>query len=310
MLQQTRVATVRRYFSPFIERFPTPESLAQAAVGDLLGAWRGLGYYRRARALQAAAQMISRDWVGKFPATADELIRLPGVGAYTSRSVAAIAFGQPVLPIDGNIARVVARLTGQRHARRTLSAAADRRWGRALSTVDAGGAVQALMEIGSTICLPSRPDCRSCPWFALCAAAATPTPASYGVSAKRPPARLEFWQAVARFDDRQRLLLVYRPAGLLSGQWALPLLAREKREESHASGAGESHHTFTHRIWHTQIQIIANSDTSMATAQIIGDLPWHWCSDPRRCVTSRAFAKMLSQIARQHHLPDSPCSQG
>src|ERR1700685_3889217 len=116
MLQQTRVAAVIAHYREFLRRFPTVQKLAAAREASVLAAWSGLGYYRRARMLHAAAQGIVRERAGKFPAMADELLELPGVGRYTAAAIASIAFGEPVAVVDGNVERVLQRLSGKRLA--------------------------------------------------------------------------------------------------------------------------------------------------------------------------------------------------
>src|ERR1700674_248755 len=110
MLQQTRVAAVLEYYQAFLGRFPTIETLAAARQASVLAAWSGLGYYRRARMLHAAAQEIVREHAGRFPTTAEQLRRLPGIGRYTAAAIASIAFGEPVAVVDGNVARVLERV--------------------------------------------------------------------------------------------------------------------------------------------------------------------------------------------------------
>ena len=110
MLQQTTVVTVIPYFLSFIQRWPTFQQLAEASLDDILHAWQGLGYYARARNLHLCAKKITNDYKGKLPTSSDELIKLPGIGPYTARAIAAIAFNEHVLPVDGNIARILSRL--------------------------------------------------------------------------------------------------------------------------------------------------------------------------------------------------------
>ncbi len=125
MLQQTRVAAVIGHYEEFLRRFPTVEKLAAAREASVLAAWSGLGYYRRARMLHAAAKVVVREHGGKFPATAEELRALPGIGRYTAAAIASIAFGEPVAVVDGNVERVLQRLSGRRLAGAELWQAAE-----------------------------------------------------------------------------------------------------------------------------------------------------------------------------------------
>ena len=206
MLQQTRVAAVIDHYNEFLRRFPTLVSLALAPEADVLAAWSGLGYYRRARMLHKAAQFIMMERDGRLPTTSAELRTLPGIGEYTAAAIASIAFGESIAVLDGNVERVLLRLTGQAseanaetpsgaQARAILRAQAQALVpskylrtaeshfksqresqiesqpdpaGNPLVTNAAGDHNQAMMELGATICLPRAPLCLQCPVHALC----------------------------------------------------------------------------------------------------------------------------------------------
>jgi A/G-specific adenine glycosylase len=172
MLQQTQVATVLPYFDRFLKRFPDVESLAAAELRDVLAAWSGLGYYRRARALHRAARRIVEENRGRFPATLEEWLDLPGVGRYTAGAVLSIAFNQRHPILDGNVARVLSRVflvrgdPRQNPARKEL-------WGLAESLLPRRSVSdfnQALMELGALVCTPRKPRCLVCPWLTPCGA--------------------------------------------------------------------------------------------------------------------------------------------
>lgn len=211
MLQQTRVAVVENRYQKFIARFPVVEKLARAKDQTVLAAWSGLGYYRRARNLHAAAKHIAK--AGEFPRTAEALRELPGVGRYTANAVASIAFAEPVAVVDGNVKRVLDRFTG-----RALNEA--QYWQVAEALLDRnspGDFNQAMMELGATVCLPGKPICQTCPVIDLCA--------SRGAQARRE--RKVRKKAVVKYALCTRggsVLLRQRPtnSSLMPGMWELP----------------------------------------------------------------------------------------
>jgi A/G-specific adenine glycosylase len=217
MLQQTRVVAVIEHYHEFLQRFPTVEKLAAAREASVLAAWSGLGYYRRARMLHVAAKLIARNHGGKFPATAAELLTLPGVGRYTAAAIASIAFGEPVALVDGNVERVLQRLEGQ-----PLSG--EKLWRTAEGLLDRerpGDFNQAMMELGATVCTPRTPACLACPVMELCA-----TRGELPAAAKAAPQKKrEIHYALDCRDGK--VLLVQRPrdASLMAGMWELPELA-------------------------------------------------------------------------------------
>ena len=172
MLQQTRAETVKPYFHRFLATLPTVEALANADEPTLLKLWEGLGYYSRVRNLQKAARAVMENHGGVIPADFDALLKLPGVGRYTAGAVASIAFGIPVPAVDGNVLRVLARLTGDDTD--ILSPAAKKTAEENLAphvpTPGAGDFTQSLIELGALICTPGEPKCGDCPLQLLCAA--------------------------------------------------------------------------------------------------------------------------------------------
>src|ERR1700676_3488463 len=172
MLQQTRVAAVIPYFEKFCARFPDVGALAEAEEAEVLRMWSGLGYYSRARNLQAAAQQIVREYGGTFPATEQHIRALRGIGKYTTNAILSIAFGKNHAVVEGNVARVVARLEALRGDLREGS-----RWESLQRTADhllapeaPGAWNQAMMELGATICTPRSPQCLLCPVAKFCRA--------------------------------------------------------------------------------------------------------------------------------------------
>lgn len=260
MLQQTTAAAVVPYFERFIERFPTLGALAAAPETEVLAAWAGLGYYSRARNLHRTARAVAERGLPREPAG---LAALPGIGGYTAAAVAAIAFGAPVVPVDGNVIRVLAR----RHAvtealpgaMGAIRAAAEALAGEPAVRRRAGDFAQALFDLGAGICTPAAPACLLCPWERSCAANEAGIAESLP---RRPPKRARPHRYGAHFwlvDGAGRVLLRRRPeAGLLGGMTELPGTAwrEEKWREAEALAAapmhaswrklGEVQHGFTH----------------------------------------------------------------
>ena len=220
MLQQTTVAAVGPYFERFLTLWPTVEALAAADDAAVMREWAGLGYYARARNLLAAARQVAG--MGAFPATESELRTLPGIGHYTAAAIAAIAFGEVAVVIDGNIERVTSRL----FALPDVLPAGRARLAQALSPhVPAkrpGDFAQALMDLGATICTPRKPLCPACPLSDGCAAHMADMPESFPRKAARRPRPLKHGTAWW-IEHRGRVALIRRPAkGLLGGMLALP----------------------------------------------------------------------------------------
>ncbi len=237
MLQQTTVAAVEPYFNRFVRRFPGVAALAGARVEEVLAHWSGLGYYRRARNLHDAARRIVRLHGGRIPESLEALRALPGVGAYTAGAIRSIGFHRPAAAIDGNIARVLARLDAvsgdpvRAATRRAFEARALDLMGKA-SPSDFN---QALMDLGATICTPRRPACGTCPIARHCRAFAEGDAASYPRPARRPAAVDVPIAAIAvlrgagrRAEDR--CLLVQRPEGGMRGLWDFPIADGVTRE--------------------------------------------------------------------------------
>ncbi len=236
MLQQTRVETVLPYYTRFLERFPTVEALAAAPEEAVLAAWEGLGYYRRARNLQAAAREVAA--AGTWPASAAAWARLPGVGRSTAGAIAAICLGEAAPVLDGNVKRVLSRLLALRlppadpRAQRLL-------WSTAAHLTprrDPATYTQAIMELGATCCTPRRPACDACPWADACGARALELAEALPARGRRPPLPRHHEAAVV-LHRRGRLLLERRPeGGMLAGLWCFPhaRLAPEEPPEAAA----------------------------------------------------------------------------
>ena len=218
MLQQTTVATVVPRFERFVARWPTINALAAASDEDILSEWAGLGYYARARNLILCAREVARR--GSFPTTAAGLLELPGIGEYTSAAVAAIAFGEKAAAIDTNVERVVARYNGiaDSSSRRQIRKLAE----EMMPSDRPGDFVQAVMDLGATICRPANPSCGECPLNFDCAAFLSGTPELYSRRPRRAPRPHRY--GVAYWTERNGHVWLVRRAskGLLGGMAALP----------------------------------------------------------------------------------------
>ena len=224
MLQQTRVAAVLPRYDVFLRRFPTLAALARAPEEEVRAAWSGLGYYRRARNLHASARLLLKEHAGELPDRVETLRKLPGVGPYTAAALASIVHGVPKAVVDGNVIRVLTRLTADGRSvsrapvRRDLDALAD----LLIDPARAGDWNQAVMELGATVCLPAVPQCDACPWISRCRARALGTPEKFpGKEAARAPVPVE--RAVGVFRRKRTVLLVRRrDARVLDGTWEFP----------------------------------------------------------------------------------------
>jgi A/G-specific adenine glycosylase len=295
MLQQTTVPHASPYFLEFTRRWPTVADLAGADDAEVMAAWAGLGYYARARNLLACARAVAGDHGGRFPATEEELRALPGVGAYTAAAIAAIAFDQPANAVDGNIERVIARL----HALETPLPDAKpelRRLAADLVRDDRPGDwVQALMDLGATVCRPKAPLCLVCPLTDDCRARAAGDPETY--PRRAPKAARPHRHGVAfRLTRGGQVGLVRRPPkGLLGGMLALPTTSWRADPWTRAEAlavapvtaawrrAGAVEHVFTHFSLTLEVY----------DAEADADLIWTDLADARRAVPS-VFAKALA----------------
>jgi A/G-specific adenine glycosylase len=223
MLQQTTVKTVAPYFARFVQRWPNVASLAAAPLQEILQAWAGLGYYARARNLHACANAVVERHGGCFPAREDELRALPGIGRYTSAAVAAIAFDQCAMPVDGNIERIVARLFAVEEPLPAAKPTIQRLAETLAPQRRPGDFAQALMDLGATICTPQRPVCALCPLNDRCAARRRGDPEVFPVKAPKVKGKLRRGAAFFVLRADGAVLLRSRPAnGLLGGMTELP----------------------------------------------------------------------------------------
>ncbi len=310
MLQQTTVSTVIPYFTAFTGRWPRVEDLAAASLDDVLHQWQGLGYYARARNLHACAVTVARDHGGRFPDTEEELLRLPGIGAYTAAAIAAIAFGRPATPVDGNVIRVVARLHEVGHPLPQARAEIQRLAGMLTPGARAGDFAQAMMDLGATICVPRNPRCGACPLNGECAGFSSGRPERYPVRAPKQekPKRfgVAFW---AERADGSVLLRRRAEKGLLGGMMEIPSTEWRSRswtvEEAAALAPvdarwrrleGEVRHTFTH--FHLQMLVLAGRAADTAPASAV------WCPADR--LGEYALPTLMKKIAERARAEAEP----
>jgi A/G-specific adenine glycosylase len=236
MLQQTQVATVIGYFNRFIAALPTIGDLASAPEQRVLRLWQGLGYYRRARHLHQAARRIVEQHGGRTPSEPAALRALPGVGRYTAGAIASIAHGKAAPIVDGNVARVLARLLAI-GAAIDSPAAQKRLWALAerivLGRTDAGDVNQAMMELGATVCTPRQPRCEACPLRAMCRAAGAGAPGRYPRKGRGAKVRgVRHW--IIGVERRGKRVWQRRgEGGLWAGMWQQPTI-----EQGDGPGAG------------------------------------------------------------------------
>lgn len=227
MLQQTRIDTALPYYERWLERFPTVEALAAAPLDEVLAAWAGLGYYSRARNLHRGAAEVVARYGGELPASAKALKTLPGIGRYTAGAIASVAFGAREPAVDGNIARVLARLFDIDDDIRK-GRGQKKLWALAAGLVpdgDAGDFNQGLMELGQTVCIARAPRCGDCPVADLCIARARGRESELPRTSPRVPAKeLPLLSRAAMWiEQRGKIALCRRrPEGLYGGLWELP----------------------------------------------------------------------------------------
>ncbi|MBR3551891.1 MAG: A/G-specific adenine glycosylase [Clostridia bacterium] len=293
MLQQTRVEAVVRYYERFLAALPTLHDLAAVPEDALLKLWEGLGYYSRARNLKKAAEVIVSQYGGVFPAQYDDIRALPGIGPYTAGAIASICFDAPTPAVDGNVLRVIARLTALESA--VDSDRVKRAVNAALLPLYAEGnralVTQALMELGACVCVPNgAPHCERCPWQAHCKAHAATAWAKYPVREQKKARRVQN-MTVLLLNCGERYAIEKRPGrGLLAGLWQFPNRTADAPDPQNAldfaSALGVQPtdlqmqtsyvHIFTHIEWHVTAFLIACRETApgltwVTKAQLEGD---------------------------------------
>lgn len=279
MLQQTRIEAVMSYYQRFMQALPTVESLSQISEEQLLKLWEGLGYYSRARNLKKAAEIIVNEYDGVFPDNYEALRKLPGIGEYTAGAIASICFNEPVPAVDGNVLRVLSRLTGSRE--NVLLPEVKKEATRVLTAVmppQAGDFNEGLMELGEIICLPNgAPLCAQCPLQAFCTAYQENTMMELPVRIKNVKRKKEEKTVLLLQAPDGRIALEKRDKkGLLAGMYQLPnvstyltepqitaQLAEWGLQPLAITALGSAKHVFTHIDWLMQgwaITVAASND--------------------------------------------------
>ena len=312
MLQQTQVARVVDSFTRFIDLFPTVCALANADEQDVVASWQGLGYYRRARNLHAAAVMIRDEFDGQVPRDVDSLLRLPGVGRYTAGAIASIVFAQRVPIVDGNVARVLARqwrMDG-RPGERVFDAWC---WSQAEQLVEHAAAPgvfnEAMMELGATVCTKHAPACRECPIAAQCSASSVGDPEEYPTPKRAPVRKTVHHHALVLLrstDSGVEVLLEQRPVeGLWSRMWQPPTLEDEKLITPAAlarrwkSGPARLRHAFdfNHRTSHRDVCFHVHVVAVGRSVALKGD--WHSVEALDRLPLANPHLRMIRQVIEE-----------
>ncbi len=313
LLQQTRVAQAVPYFERFVARFPTVHALARAPERTVLKLWQGAGYYARARHLHAAARRLVHGSGGHLPRTVPELERLPGVGPYIARAVAALAFNAPVVPMEANGLRVAARWFREERDPRRPAVAADlaRRLG-ALAPKEAGAFAEALMELGETTCLPREPRCGSCPVARDCRAyRELASPGALPRRSRRPPRAYRRVAVVALARGRRWLVQRRPPGGLLGGLWEFPggriepgerpraAARRELREETGAlAGPLTPLGVIRHDYSHLRVEMHAFLGSPRRAPRLTRNRRWATIEEIARLPLPRATERLLGRLPR------------
>ena len=299
MLQQTTVAAVVPYYERFLDRFPDPAALASASEEDVLAAWSGLGYYRRARALREGAIAVMERHGGRLPEGTEALLELPGVGRYTAGAIQSVAFGRARPVVDGNVKRVYSRLFALEGTPREIET---RCWSIAEALVrgrSPGNLNQAVMELGATVCVPKNPRCPSCPLSRWCLARREGRTAELPASRKAAaPRALEI--AVAWIEDRGRVLLERkRTGGALRGAWDLPMTRGLAERHGLDLRLGAPIARVRHAILDTRLAITVRRGSIAARPAPSEALRWVASDELDRAAVSGATLKIARALAAQ-----------
>lgn len=298
MLQQTRVETVKEYYRHFLELFPTVRDLAQSTEEQVLKAWEGLGYYSRAKNLHNTAKIITGIYQGEFPRNYEELLALPGIGAYTAGAIASFAFSMPYPAIDGNVNRVATRFFGI-HEDITYPATRKKIYNSIMDFMpkeQPGCFNQAMIELGATLCKPIKPCCNLCPLHVDCVACQDGNAELLPVHEKKAsPKYIEMGVSLLEWDGK--ILVMKRKEKMLGGLYVFYLtedhtnpdtireiLFEAGLQTQFIESLGKAKHVFTHRVWEMDIlhfcftvkpssEWLLAHDALLADSQMLQELP-------------------------------------
>jgi A/G-specific adenine glycosylase len=314
MLQQTQVSRVLEKFDAFLASYPTAETLAQAELSEVLAAWSGLGYYRRARNLHAAAKAVVGEFNGTVPADPKHLMTLPGIGRYTAGAIASMVYGRPEPLVDGNVARVLLRVEGRR-----LDQAAGVQWAwtraeeliqvsaAAIETASPGLFNEGLMELGATVCTPSSPRCPDCPLATLCQARKQGLQDQIPQPKAKPRRATIIHSSILVRDQSGRILVERRPeTGLWASMWQAPTLESSGKQPPKKLAAwlgvpsvrrlGEFVHNTTHR--HVQFTVW---DGGIVKAVPSNGAERQWVKSVHRLAMGNAQRRVIEMAHRTEH---------
>ncbi|MET0595118.1 MAG: A/G-specific adenine glycosylase [Polyangiaceae bacterium] len=306
MLQQTRVKTVEDYFPRFLKAYPTVSHLAKADISGVLAAWSGLGYYRRARALHAGAREVVEQYGGKIPGDAASLRSISGIGPYTAGAISSIAFGAQEALVDGNVARVLARIFALQCDVRS-PAGLKQVWELAKALVPAdrpGRHNESLMELGATICLPSTPRCEACPVRTLCEGRRLGIEKELPIAKKKKAPREVNMLALVSRRGKSVLLGRRLPGGLFGGLWEPPMIecGDSNAESSLAKSIGAALDDVKHVAEQTHILTHRRLRITIATARIKSE-PSPASGTPYECLAWKGASELgslaMSSLAKK-----------
>ena len=293
MLQQTRVEAVKPYFDRFIRELPDVKALADCPEDKLLKLWEGLGYYNRVRNLNIAARQVMEAYDGVIPAEYEELLKLKGIGHYTAGAIASIAYGKPVPAVDGNVLRVISRVTADDSdiMKQSVRTHMEEKLGKLMETLSDDMTKQderlvpsvfnqALMELGATVCVPNgAPHCERCPWHDFCEARIGNRMGELPVKKKSKERRIEKKTVLIIKDGQQLALHKRENTGLLAGLYELPNLEGHLTEDEVLSAIEErgyeairiqplreAKHIFSHVEWHMKGYVVFLANREYTTA--------------------------------------------
>lgn len=322
MLQQTRVETAVLYYERFLQRFPDVETLAATDLQEVLSVWQGLGYYRRAEAMHVAARKIVLKYKGKLPVSVKELMDLPGIGAYTARAVASLAFGIPVGVVDGNVRRVLSRLF---RLERPRPSRLQNLMDTLVDPQDPGTFNQAMMELGAKVCLSHSPKCNACPVRNDCQGFLSGSPASFPLPTTNKRTRIEsFW--VILWSHRWKWLLGHNRDSLLHDMWLFPMWPQQdypdlasflhpilaeccRPYDVNVRRLPITHHSFSHRTWvmvPIWVEWPGDAETPNIENRVVQNfrnLKWFSRARIATLPIPRAHRKIFDLIARGNIIP-------